>query len=80
MIQDNLSIYCNCSRNIFVLSEICLNSSSSSKECVLNIPKEDYCNTQLEVTDTRTNLTLNLRVATGIWSIFIGLFGIFGNI
>ena len=80
MIQANFSVNCNCSQNIFFLSELCLNSSSWSNECVLNLPQLDNCDTKLESDDTSTNLTINLRIATGIWSIFIGVFGVLGNL
>ena len=56
---------CNSTRNIFLLSEICLDDSNISlMECVIHYDKTASA----------------LRYTSGIWLLLIAIFGIFGNL
>ena len=70
---ENRSVQCNSSKDIYLLSKLCLNTSTWNFECVAN-----------NVVDQ--NITKDeqgkhvLRITVGVWCVLIAIFGILGNL
>lgn len=64
------NIPCNDTKNINILSKLCINGSNWDLDCVPNSGQHEG----------NDGMTYSLRVTVGIWCILVALVGIFGNL
>ena len=70
---ENRSVQCNSSKDIYLLSKLCLNTSTWNFECVANNVVDQ------NITNDEQGKHV-LRITVGVWCVLIAIFGILGNL